>query len=196
MKYLELQQNENLQKKSVQEETKTSQGSDQQGSSASSTNDAVDEESRTAIENGRSYIRQIKEANDAIPGEAISKKLFYLETLLDKIFNYVEQHPNQLPQIQIFMSYYLPTTLKLVNAYKDFDKESVQGENITSAKKEIDLTLDTINQAFEKLYDSFFMNAAMDISTDISVLETLLAQEGLTQKDFKSKQTMGGLTNE
>jgi 5-bromo-4-chloroindolyl phosphate hydrolysis protein len=94
------------------------------------------------------------------------------------------------------MSYYLPTTLKLVNAYKDFDKESVQGENITSAKKEIDLTLDTINQAFEKLYDSFFMNAAMDISTDISVLETLLAQEGLTQKDFKSKQTMGGLTNE
>jgi hypothetical protein len=196
MKYLELQQNENLQKKSVQEETKNSQGNEQQGSPTTSTNNAVDEELRTAIENGRSYIRQIKEANDAIPGEAISKKLFYLEALLDKIFNYVEQHPNQLPQIQKFMNYYLPTTLKLVNAYKDFDKESVQGENITSAKKEIDLTLDTINQAFEKLYDSFFMNAAMDISTDISVLETLLAQEGLTQKDFKSKQTMGGLTNE
>ncbi len=94
------------------------------------------------------------------------------------------------------MNYYLPTTLKLVNAYKDFDKESIQGENITSAKNEIDLTLDTINQAFEKLYDSFFLNAVMDISTDISVLETLLAQEGLTQKDFKSNQTMGGLTNE
>ena len=196
MKYLELQQNEYQQKKSIQEEIKNFQGSDQQSSPASSMSDAVDEETRTAIMNGRSYIRQIKEANDAIPGEAISKKLFYLEALLDKIFNYVEQHPNQLPQIQKFMNYYLPTTLKLVNAYKDFDKESVQGENITSAKKEIDLTLDTINQAFEKLYDSFFLNAAMDISTDISVLETLLAQEGLTQKDFKSKQTMGGLTNE
>lgn len=196
MKYLELQQNEYQQKKSVPEDTKNFQGSDQQSSPTSSAKDVVDEESRTAIENGRSYIRQIKEANDAIPGEAISKKLFYLEALLNKIFNYVEQHPDQLPQIQKFMNYYLPTTLKLVNAYKDFDKESVQGENITSAKKEIDLTLDTINQAFEKLYDSFFLNAAMDISTDISVLETLLAQEGLTQKDFKSKQTMGGLTNE
>ena len=196
LKYLELQQNELRQKTSAQEENKNYQGYDQQNSSASSTADAVDEETRSAIENGRSYIRQIKEANDAIPGEAISKKLFYLEELLDKIFNYVEQHPNQLPQIQKFISYYLPTTLKLVNAYKDFDKESVQGENITSAKNEIDLTLDTINQAFEKLYDSFFLNAAMDISTDISVLETLLAQEGLTQKDFKANHTMGGLTNE
>ncbi len=196
MKYLELQQNEHQQKKSAQEELKNVQGSDQQRSPASSMKDAVDEELRSAIENGRTYIRQIKEANDAIPGEAISKKLFYLEALLNKIFNYVEQHPNQLPHIQQFMNYYLPTTLKLVNAYKDFDKESIQGENITSAKKEIDLTLDTINQAFEKLYDSFFLNAAMDISTDISVLETLLAQEGLTQKDFKSNQTMGGLTNE
>ncbi len=192
LKYLELQQNELRQTASAPEENKNSQSSDGQNSTAY----VMDEETRTAIENGRSYIRQIKEANDAIPGETISKKLFYLEAILDKIFNYVEQHPNQLPQIQQFMSYYLPTTLKLVNAYKDFDKESVQGENITSAKNEIDLTLDTINRAFEKLYDSFFLNAAMDISTDISVLETLLAQEGLTQKDFKSKQTMGGLTNE
>ena len=195
LKYLELQKSVQQQKASAQENNINDQGSDGQNSSASSTADEWDEETRAAIESGRSYIRQIKEANDAIPGEAISKKLFYLEELLNKIFNYVEQHPNQLPQIQKFMSYYLPTTLKLVNAYKDFDKESVQGENITSAKKEIDLTLDTINQAFEKLYDSFFMNAAMDISTDISVLETLLAQEGLTKKDFNSNHTMGGLNN-
>ncbi len=187
LKYLELQQSVQQQKAVVQEKSSTDQDSD--------TADLLDEETRAAIENGRSYIRQIKEANDAIPGEAISKKLLYLEELLDKIFNYVEQHPNQLPQIQKFMSYYLPTTLKLVNAYKDFDKESVQGENITSAKNEIDLTLDTINHAFEKLYDSFFLNAAMDISTDISVLETLLAQEGLTKKDFKTNHTMGGLNN-
>ncbi len=196
MKYLELQQSVHQQKTSAQEEIKNYQDSDQQGSPTSSGIEIVDEETRAAIENGRSYIRQIKEANDAIPGEAISKKLFYLEALLDKIFDYVEQHPTQLPHIQQFMNYYLPTTLKLVNAYKDFDKESIQGENITSAKNEIDLTLDTINLAFEKLYDSFFLDAAMDISTDISVLETLLAQEGLTQKNFKSNHTMGGLMNE
>ncbi len=194
-KYLELQQNEFRRKMGTLEEN-ANHSRDQLDSPASSATAAVDEETRSAIENGRSYIRQIKEANDAIPGEAISKKLIYLEELLNKIFNHIEQHPNQLPQIQQFMSYYLPTTLKLVNAYKDFDKESIQGENITSAKNEIDLTLDTINQAFEKLYDSFFLNAAMDISTDISVLETLLAQEGLTQKDFKTNQSMGGLTNE
>lgn len=189
-KYQELQQNKDSSTEGL------SPANESQDAQTSSVADVMDEELRAAIESGRSYILQIKEANDAIPGEAISKKLFCLEALLDKIISYVEQHPNQLPQIQKFMNYYLPTTLKLVNAYKDFDKESVQGENITSAKNEIDLTLDTINQAFEKLYDSFFLNAAMDISTDISVLETLLAQEGLTKRDFISNQTMGGLTNE
>ena len=69
------------------------------------------------------------------------------------------------------MDYYMPTTLKLVNAYKEFDAQPIQGENITTAKEEILKTLDTINYAFEKLLDSLFRDAAMDVSTDISVAE-------------------------
>ena len=83
------------------------------------------------------------------------------------------------------MSYYLPTTLKLVNAYREFDAQPVQGENILSAKREIEETLDTINLAFENLFDGLFEDDAIDISTDISVLETMLRQEGLTGSDFK-----------
>ena len=73
-------------------------------------------------------------------------------------------------------------SLKLVGAYRDFDAQPVQGENIISAKKEIEDTLDTINLAFENLLDGLFEDVAMDISTDISVLETMLAQEGLTEE--------------
>ncbi len=84
------------------------------------------------------------------------------------------------------MEYYLPTTLKLLEAYKEFDRQPVQGENITTAKKEIEKTLDTINLAFENLLDDLFEDAAMDVSTDISVLNTMLAQEGLTENNLKS----------
>ena len=96
----------------------------------------------------------------------------------------MERNPRQLSEINKFMEYYLPTTLKLVTAYKEFDLQPVQGENIRSAKKEIETTLDTINHAFEVLLDSLFEDAAMDIATDISVLETMLAQEGLTKRNF------------
>jgi 5-bromo-4-chloroindolyl phosphate hydrolysis protein len=97
----------------------------------------------------------------------------------------VEEHPEQLSEIEKFMEYYLPTTLKLVTAYKEFDLQPVQGENIRSAKIEIEATLNTINHAFEILLDSLFEDVAMDITTDISVLETILAQEGLTPNKFK-----------
>lgn len=139
------------------------------------------------LEDGERVIRQIRAANDAIPGEEISQKLFRLEEITSKIFDHVEQHPEKLPEIRKFLNYYLPITLKLVNAYREFDSQPVQGETILSAKAEICDTLDTINRAFENLLDSLFEDAAMDVSTDISVLETMLAQEGLTARDFKDQ---------
>jgi 5-bromo-4-chloroindolyl phosphate hydrolysis protein len=142
-------------------------------------------ELKEVIESGRSYIKGIKEANDAIPGVEISNKLYRLEQITDKIFNYVEQHPEKLTQLNKLMNYYLPITLKLVNTYKDLDIQPVQGENIKSAKREIEDTLDTIVFAFEKLLDDLFKDIAFDISADISVLETMLSREGLKKRDFE-----------
>ena len=82
------------------------------------------------------------------------------------------------------MDYYLPMTIKLLDAYEEMDKQPVQGENIQASKKEIEDTLDTLNQAFEKLLDSVFRDVTWDVSSDISVLNTLLAQEGLTNDEF------------
>lgn len=146
------------------------------------------EQKQSIIDEGRTYINQIKEANRLIKGQEISDKLDCLENVIVKIFDYVGRHPEQLEDIHRFMEYYLPTTLKLVNAYQEFDAQAIQGTNISSAKKEIVKTLDTINLAFANLLDSLFQDAAMDISTDISVLETMLAQEGLTESEFKNKE--------
>ena len=79
----------------------------------------------------------------------------------------------------------MPTTEKLVNAYKEMDSQSIRGANIEKAKSEIAQTLDTINEAYEKLYDSMYVDVAMDVSSDIAVLKTLFAQEGLTKEDMK-----------
>lgn len=147
----------------------------------------IDPELRKAINEGKSYIRQIKEANEAIPAIDISEKLSRLEQITSKIFAFVEEHPEQLSELRKFMEYYLPITLKLVNAYKDLDAQPVQGENISSSKKEIVQTLDTINYAFENLLDSLYQSTAMEVSSDISVLEALFAQDGLTKKDFDLK---------
>ena len=141
---------------------------------------------KAAAAEGRSYIQQIKAANAAIPNEEISAKLCRLEDVTTRVFSYVEGHPDKLPEIRRFMSYYLPTTLKLVNAYRQFDSQPAAGRNIAAAKKEIQDILDTINTAFENLLDSLFEDDAMDISTDISALQIMLAQDGLTDPDFKT----------
>jgi len=141
-------------------------------------------EAEEVIKTGRAYLEEIKRSNDRIPGVAISEKISKLELVISKIFNRVEQHPELVDDLGRFIDYYLPTTVKLLKAYEDLDAQPVQGANITNSKKEIEDTLDTIDKAFEKLLDSFFEEAAWDISSDISVLQNMFAQEGLAENEL------------
>ena len=133
----------------------------------------------------REYIRKIHESNDAIPGEEISAKISRMEMLVDKIFDRVEENPETVGDLHRLMNYYLPTTVKLLEAYEELDRQPIQGDNILSSKDEIEKTLDTLNVAFEKLLDAMFQDTAWDVASDISVLKTMLAQEGLTEDGLK-----------
>lgn len=137
------------------------------------------------IEAGDAYVHAIRAANDAIPGEEISEKIARMEMLVDRIFDRVEQKPDTVSDIRKLMDYYLPMTMKLLQAYEDLDAQPVQGENIISSKEEIEKTIDTLNVAFEKLLDDLFQDTAWDVSSDISVLNTMLAQEGLTEDEIR-----------
>lgn len=147
--------------------------------------DRLSPEVQKIVQVGDEYVRRIKAANDAIPGEVISAKISRMELLVDRIFDRVEQNPDSVNDMRRMMDYYLPTTMKLLEAYEELDAQPVQGENIISSKKEIEDTIDTLNIAFEKLLDSLFQDTAWDVSSDISVLHTMLAQEGLTEDGLK-----------
>lgn len=148
-------------------------------------NDPVKMQLRNTIEMGRDYIKQIGDISSSIGKEEISKKLNRLQNIISQILKHVEQNPKKLQEVDRFAKHYLPMTLKLLNAYKELNEQPVHGDNIRNAKNEIEKTLDTINNAFEKLLDDLFEELALDISTDISVLETLFTQEGLKKDDFK-----------
>ena len=137
-------------------------------------------ELNTMIAEGMECIRKLRELNDQIPGEVISQKLYCLDSLLKDIFDSVREPPQQMHQMHKMMDYYLPTTLKLVEAYEDFDKISMPGPEIVAAKAEIERTMDIINQAFSELLSNLFQNAVLDATTDAQVLQTMLAREGLT----------------
>ena len=95
----------------------------------------------------------------------------------------MKAHPEKLPQIRKFMSYYLPTTLKLLRSYDELSRQGVSGQNITGTMEKVEGMMDTIVLAFEKQLDSLFGDQAMDISTDITVLDNMMAREGLTGGD-------------
>ena len=119
-----------------------------------------------------------------IQGEEISSKIASMEEIIKRIFERVQQYPEMIGEIRKLMEYYLTTTIKLLKAYEELEKQPVQGENILSSKKEIEGSLDTLNIAFEKLLDRLFQDQAWDVSSDISVLKTMIAQDGLAEEDF------------
>jgi 5-bromo-4-chloroindolyl phosphate hydrolysis protein len=132
------------------------------------------------VRQGHEAIGQMRQLNSKIKDEKLSGQIDRLESLTDNIFKHVAKNPGKISQIRKFMNYYLPTTLKLLTSYAELAAQGVQGKNITATMTKIETIMDTIVVAFEKQLDSLFSSDALDISTDITVLEGMLQREGLT----------------
>ena len=122
---------------------------------------------------------EMRRLNEAIKDEKISAQIDHLEDVTRKIIDLVVAQPKKLSQIRKFMNYYLPTTLKILNAYDRMDSAGISGDNITTTKQKVEDMMDTIVKAYDKQLDALYGEEALDISTDITVMETMLAQEGL-----------------
>lgn len=136
-------------------------------------------------------VSEMRRLNDSIEDETISAQIDHLEEITSKIIDQVIKEPSKLPQIRRFLNYYLPTTLKILNAYDRMDAAGVSGDNIDSTKQRVERMMGTIVKAFDKQLDALFGAEAMDISTDITVMENLLAQEGLAGEGKTTTKSQG-----
>ena len=123
---------------------------------------------------------ELRRVNDAIPDEEMTDKISRLEAVSAKIFEQAKSDPDKLPQMRKFMDYYLPTALKLLNTYAELERQGIEGDNITESKRRIELTMDTLVKAFENQLDRLFASDALDVSTDIDVMQNMLRADGLT----------------
>ncbi len=124
-------------------------------------------------------VGEMHRLNDSIEDPVISEQIDRLEATTKKIIAHVVEHPDKLPQIRRFLNYYLPTTLKLLNAYDRADSAGISGTNVDGTKGKVSEMMDTIVTAFDKQLDALFGDEALDISTDITVMEQMLAREGI-----------------
>ena len=135
---------------------------------------------QSILKDGNDYLNKIRYYNDLIPDtETMSDKLYTLEATVLSIFKKLKEAPDIAGDLRKFMSYYLPTTEKLLQSYVDLRKESLNVENIVNSQKEIEEATDVINDAFVKLLNQLFENTSWDISSDISVMKTMMKQDAL-----------------
>lgn len=147
------------------------------------------------LKDGRLAIAEMKRLDENIADAGVSADIVRLEQVSEKIFEAVREQPEKLPQIHKFMDYYLPTTLKLLNAYDRMSATGVSGENIDGTLNKVEGMMRNIVAAFEKQLDALYGSDALDISTDISVLETMMAREGLTGQPMKGETPPGDGTD-
>ena len=133
------------------------------------------------IQEGRDTLKKLREANVALTDPGITERLDRMEHAGGKIFEALERNPRQALNVRKFMNYYLPTTVKLLDQYRVLDSTGIDSENIGKSKKAVEDSLDMIAAAFEKQLDNLYRDTSLDITSDVQVLETMMASEGLTQ---------------
>lgn len=128
-------------------------------------------------------LAEIRSVNDEIDDPKLSQQIDRIGVITAKIFDYQRSHPEKSPQLHSFLSYYLPTTLKILRAYAQLEDQEVAGENITAAMHRIESMMDKVVEGFEKQLDQLFQGDALDITTDVEVLERMLSKDGLSSSD-------------
>ena len=134
-------------------------------------------------EDENAILAEIKAVNDAIDNEKMSAQIDRIGVITAKILDYQKTHPEKAAQLHSFLSYYLPTTLKILRAYGQLEDQEVSGQNITAAMQRIERMMDKVVEGFEKQLDLLFQGDAMDITTDVEVLERMLAKDGLRSEE-------------
>lgn len=130
-------------------------------------------------------LRAIRAANDRIADPVLSEKIDHLELVAGKILREVEQHPEKQQQAATFLNYYLPTTLKLLDSYAKFEEAGIEGENLSRAQERIEETMDALIKGFDKQLDDLYRSEAMDIDSDIRVMENMLRRDTVSvEEDF------------
>ncbi|MCL2397466.1 MAG: 5-bromo-4-chloroindolyl phosphate hydrolysis family protein [Defluviitaleaceae bacterium] len=128
---------------------------------------------------GREYIRRLGELGEMIDDEGITKQIVHLQEVSEDIFGFIAKNPGHARKINTFMDYYYPTAMKFLQSYADLCQKAVIGENISATLVKISASLVKIEEAFEHQLDSLYSDKALDITTDIAVLENIMKREGL-----------------
>lgn len=141
---------------------------------------------RASMTEYQKILQQIRQADIDIDDETMSAKIRIMEEITAAIFAEVQAHPEKKPQIQRFMNYYLPTTLKLLDSYARIEQQGVSGDNMAKAKTDIERIADTLVEGYRKQLDTLYQAEAVDIAGDVSVIENMMRRDGLTgQNDFR-----------
>ncbi len=128
-------------------------------------------------------LRDIRRANDRIADEGLSAKIDRLEAIAGRIFRILEEEPEKKAKAGTFLNYYIPTTQKLLDSYAEFEEAGVNGGNLTEAKRKIERIMDNIVRGFEQQLDELYRADAMDIDSDIRVMETMLRRDSSSAKE-------------
>lgn len=141
-------------------------------------------EVQAVIQEGRTALKEMGRLYASIPNPEIRSRINELMSVSDKIIRDAIDDPADVPQIRKFLDFYLPTTIRLLNAYDRMSAQEFGGENITGSMQRIEEMLDTTIAAYKKQLDALFANQAADIQMDIDTMNTMLAREGLGGKGY------------
>lgn len=140
------------------------------------------------IAEGKAAVERLEKANDLIDDPTLSSQITRMERASRAIFAAIAEKPQKAPQVRKFLNYYLPTSLKLLESYAKLSATGGTQENISGTLQSIQNSMEMVARAFEKQLDHLYEDEALDISTDIDVLETMMKSEGLTDDDMQTKK--------
>ena len=134
------------------------------------------------LEKAREDLKQLAEVESELRDPDLREKTSHLRKIGEGIVDHLRKHPEKIRQTSRFLSYYLPTTVRILHQYHELSETGIEGENISQSRTAIKKVIDKLVEGYEGQYDHLYADEALDLSADIDVLEALLKQDDLLKE--------------
>lgn len=139
-----------------------------------------DAEANKVLEQGAAYVKRLSAIKLTIGNSKLAGQIAHLQEVAEQILDFVAKSPGHARKISTFMDYYFPTALKFLDSYTELTGKASRGRNISDTLDKISESLSKIEEAFEHQLDNLYSDKALDIATDMAVLDSIMKREGLS----------------
>ncbi len=130
------------------------------------------------LKNAKAQTAQIDNISKQLEDRELVTNVQDICNTSNKIIDTLSKNPGKLAQVNNFINYYLPVTIKILQRYDEIENQRLNSEESQKFMKSVRDMIVKIKEAFREQLNNMYQAEIIDTDAELKVFEEMLKSDG------------------